>query len=168
MNCRQVALETARTLTEQRGGEARSWLVAARAYDLPEELDSRLAALDRALELNPECVEAFDIRARSLAAAGRWDEAFEACRPKIFAEHVPVELKARGARLAAEHGDRKRAIDEMKQVVAESPASSRPGQAFANGAPRAKTRRAACKRRMPWSASRRSTSTATAAWARPA
>ena len=121
MNCRDVALETACALTEQRGGEARSWLVAARAYNLPEELDFRLAALDKAHDLNPECVEAFDLRARSLAAAGRWDEAYEACRPRVFAENVPLELRVRGAWVAAQHGERRRAIEEMRQVVAESP-----------------------------------------------
>ena len=86
MNCRDVALETALALTQQRGGEARSWLVAAQAYDLPDEHDRRLAALDKALELNPECVDAFDLRARSLAAASRWEEAYAACRPTVFGE----------------------------------------------------------------------------------
>ena len=122
MNCRDVALETARALTQERGGEARSWLVAARAYDLPEELDARLSALDKALELNPECVDAFDLRARSLATARRWEEAYAACRPAVFKDNLPVELRARGAWIAAEQGDRKRAVAEMRQVVAESPA----------------------------------------------
>ena len=122
MNCRDVALETARALTQERGGEPRSWLIAARAYDLPEELDARLAALDKALELNPECVDAFDLRARSLAAARRWEEAYAACRPAVFKDDLPVELRARGAWIAAEQGDRMRAVAEMRQVVAESPA----------------------------------------------
>ena len=72
--------------------------------------------------LNPGCVDAFDLRARSLAAAGRWDEAYAACRPKVFGDKPPAELRARGAWLAAEQGDRQRAIAEMRQVVAESPA----------------------------------------------
>ena len=121
MKCRDVARDSPHTYrTARRRGAL--WLVLARAYNLPEELDSRLAALDKALELNPECVDAFDLRARSLAAARRWDEAFEACRPKVFGDHVPLELRARGAWIAAEQGDRKRAIREMRQVVAESPA----------------------------------------------
>jgi len=122
MQRRDVALEAARALTQERGGEARSWLVAARAYSLPEELDSRLAALDKTLSLNPECVEAFDLRARSLAAARRWEEAYAACRPPVFAEHPPVDLLARGAWIAAEQGERRRAIEEMRRVVAEAPA----------------------------------------------
>jgi tetratricopeptide (TPR) repeat protein len=119
---RDVALEAARAVIQQRGGEARSWLIAARAHSLPEELESRLQALDKALSLNPECVEAFDLRARSLAAAGRWEDAYAACRPPVFGENVPVDLRARGAWIAAEQGDVRRAIEEMQRVVAESPA----------------------------------------------
>ncbi len=88
----------------------------------PEELDERLAALDKAVELNPQCVDAYDLRALSLAAAGRREEAAAACRPAIFGDHQPAELRARGAWLAAERGDRATAIAEMRAVVAESPA----------------------------------------------
>ncbi len=122
MNCRDVALETALALTQQRGGEARSWLIAAQAYDQPDEHDRRLAALDKALELNPECVDAHDLRARSLAAAKRWEDAYAACHPTVFGENPPVELRARVAWIAAQQGDRKRAIAEMRQVLANSPA----------------------------------------------
>ena len=168
MNCRKVAMEAARSLTQQRGGEARSWLVAARAYDRPEELDARLAALDKAIELNPQCIDAFDLRARSLAAAGRWEEAAAACRPAVFGEHPPVELRARGAWIAAERGDRPRAIAEMRAVVAESPAMFEAWSSLHQWCHEAKDGRAAWKRPRPWSASRRITRSATAAWARPA
>jgi tetratricopeptide (TPR) repeat protein len=123
MKRRDIVLDTVRSLTQQRGGEARSWLVAARTYDRAEEINDRLAALDKALELNPECIDAFDLRASSLAAAGRWDEAYAACRPTVFNGKIPTELQARSARISAQRGDRRRAIAEMKQVVAASPAT---------------------------------------------
>ena len=78
---------TARLLTTTRPGEARSWLRLARM--LPGEtgpaLAERLAALARALALNPRCDDAHDLRATLLACAGRFDEALAACEPPVEA-----------------------------------------------------------------------------------
>ena len=71
----------ARDLTVRRAGEARSWLLLARLLSDSRSLDERLAALARAVDLEPRLVEAHDLRAELLAADGRWDEALGACAP---------------------------------------------------------------------------------------
>jgi len=75
LGCPERALEAARDLTQHRAGEARSWLMLAKLLDAPEQLDERLEVLDKAVELSPRCEDAYDLRALSLACAGRWDEA---------------------------------------------------------------------------------------------
>jgi hypothetical protein len=75
----EVAGEFARDLTRRRGGEPRSWLMLARILDRPEDQEERLAALERALTLNPHLEEAYDLKADLLAWAGRFDAAEAAC-----------------------------------------------------------------------------------------
>jgi tetratricopeptide (TPR) repeat protein len=121
LGCPEKALETVRELTAKRGGEARSWLFLARFLDGPEQFDERLAAIDKAIELNPRLADAYDLRALTLARAERWDEAEAACRPAAWNSHPPMELRARSAWLAAERGDVNEAIARMQGVVADEP-----------------------------------------------
>ncbi|HTN74105.1 MAG TPA: C39 family peptidase [Pirellulaceae bacterium] len=121
LNCPEKAVESARELTVRRSGEARSWLVLARMLDAPEELDERLASLQKCLELNPRCVDAYDLRAQAYAKAKRWDEAFAECAPQVFNSHPPSLLQARAAWIEAERGDLPQAIQRMRAVVQEEP-----------------------------------------------
>jgi len=121
LGCPERALETARELTVRRAGEARSWLMLARLLDAPDEMDERMAALDKVIELSPRCEDAYDMRAVSLAYAGRWDEAKEACRPPLWNDHPPIILRARSAWLEAERGNLQDAIAVMREVVEEEP-----------------------------------------------
>jgi cellulose synthase operon protein C len=117
----QRALEVARELTERRGGEARSWYILARMLDDPQESDERLQALDRAIELNPRHLDAWDLRAITLAARERWDEALAACQPPAWQPVAPLPLRARGAWLEAQRGDLEAAIARMQDIVREEP-----------------------------------------------
>ena len=121
LGCPEKALETVRELTLTRAGEARSWLFLARFLDAPEQQDERLAALDKAVELNPRCTDAYDLRAMTLARACRWEEADAACQPAAWNHHPPMELRARSAWLQAEQGNLEEAITRMKTVVADEP-----------------------------------------------
>jgi tetratricopeptide (TPR) repeat protein len=121
LGCPEKALETVRELTARRAGEARSWLFLARLLDAPEQLDERLAAIDKAIELNVRCTDAHDLRATALGQAGRWDEAEAACHPEAWNGHPPMELRARSAWLQAEQGNLGEAIERMKAVVADEP-----------------------------------------------
>src|SRR5262249_17912509 len=90
-----VPVELARELTERRGGEARNWLLLARSLDGPEHLEERLAALDRALALDPRDVSSYDLKVQLLAEAGRWDDAEAACGPSGWGDRPPPPLRGR-------------------------------------------------------------------------
>ena len=116
----ELAGEIARELTTRRAGEARSWIVLARTLRRPEDLDERLAALTKAIELNPRALDAYDLRARLLAEANRFDEAIAACCPVSW-EHLPSRLQARAAWIEAQRGNYADAIAKMRQVVQDDP-----------------------------------------------
>jgi tetratricopeptide (TPR) repeat protein len=116
----ELADEIARDLTVRRAGEARSWIVLARTLRRPEDLEERLAALTKAIELNPRALDAYDLRARLLAEAKRFDEATAACCPVSW-EHLPSRLQARAAWIEAERGNLSDAIAKMRQVVQDDP-----------------------------------------------
>jgi tetratricopeptide (TPR) repeat protein len=118
---RELGLEIVRNLTVRRPGEARSWFLLAEALDAPEYLDERLVALEKAIALNPRFAGAHDMRATSLAMAGRWEEARAACRPPAWNMHPPIELRGRAAWIIAQQGKLKEAIAEMRGVVADEP-----------------------------------------------
>lgn len=120
----EAAEKAARALADSRSGEARSWLVLARTLGRDQDLDERLAALDRATALNPQNVEAHDYRAVLLARHRRFDEAAAACRPPAQAwggESLPIELRARAAWVDAQRGNLPAAIAAMRQVTDENP-----------------------------------------------
>jgi tetratricopeptide (TPR) repeat protein len=117
----ELPLELARELTAQRGGEARSWVVLARLLDGPDRLDERLAALERAVALNPRADAAYDLKAQLLAEAGRWDQAEAACRPSAWGDRPPVPLRGRAAWVLARRGDLTAAMARMRPVLAENP-----------------------------------------------
>jgi cellulose synthase operon protein C len=118
----QRPIDIARRLTEIRAGEPRSWLILARTLSGPEALEERLAALDRAVELNPRCADAWDIRAVLLFREGRIAEARAACRPHVWNEHPPVELRTREAWIEAEQGRTAEAVSLLKAALADDPA----------------------------------------------
>ncbi len=93
------------------------WLVLASLLDAPEERSEAVAALDRALELDPRNIEAHGRKADLFISDGQFDEALAACRPAAFAEGPPLVLRARAAAILADKGDLPAAILQMQQVV---------------------------------------------------
>src|SRR5690606_3622078 len=79
-------VDLAREITTVWPGEARSWLILSRVLPDGEASDEALAALDRAIALNPCLIEAHDLKAERLTEAGRFDEALAACRPNAWPE----------------------------------------------------------------------------------
>jgi tetratricopeptide (TPR) repeat protein len=69
----------ARTLSSERPGEVKVWLMLARVLTDPASAAERLGATDRALELEPRCTEAWDLKAEFLAQAERFAESIQAC-----------------------------------------------------------------------------------------
>ena len=116
----------ARLLTTTRPGEARSWFRLAQSLDTdtsPGRAES-LAALTRALALNPRLTDAHDVRACLLTEAGRYDEALAACEPPADAYPGgtrPFTLDGRAAWVLARRGDLTAARERLREVLADHP-----------------------------------------------
>lgn len=110
--------DLARELTVTRSGEAQSWLLLAEHLAVEDNLDERLAALDHAIELNPHCWDAYDLKARLLAAAERYEDAIATCTPTQLDTDLPVSLAARVAWIKYQQGNIDQAIEDMQAVVA--------------------------------------------------
>jgi tetratricopeptide (TPR) repeat protein len=113
--------QAARQLVARKPGAVGSWLTLARV--LPDEsLDERLQALDRAIALDPRCVEAYDERARLLGLAGRHDEARHACAPRdVWPEQLPAKLQARAAWVEWMRGHRDAALRVLREALEADP-----------------------------------------------
>jgi tetratricopeptide (TPR) repeat protein len=116
----KIAEEMARELTRNRAGEARSWLFLARCLDPEKDGSELFKALDRALELNPRCEDAFDARARTLTRLNRFEEALAECAPAVF-QPVPARLQIRGAWVEAQRGNLPGAIHRAQTALKEFP-----------------------------------------------
>ena len=114
----------ARELVATRPGEARSWYVLASVLTDRSEFDERLAALDRALALNPRFTAARDEKARHLALAGRFDQALAVCQPDADGAPPPPEIQARAAWILAQKGETAEAIGTMRAALDRDSAQS--------------------------------------------
>ena len=85
------------------------------------ELNEQLAALDRAIEVNPRCIEAYDMKALCLGRAKRYDEARQACQATVWDGEVPLLLRGRAAWVEAERGQLTEAMTLMRTALAEDP-----------------------------------------------
>ena len=120
LNQPTLAADVARDLAQRRAGEARSWLFLARSLSLEQNRDEVFAALDRAVELNPRCEEAYDLRATALAQLNKFDQALAACAPDAL-RPPPVQLKLRAAWVEAQRGNVSVAVERAKRALAEYP-----------------------------------------------
>jgi tetratricopeptide (TPR) repeat protein len=116
----EQAGQFARQLTERRGDDARSWLMLARMLG-DADAEEQLAAFDRALALNPQCVEAYDLKAVSLTRLQRYDEARQACRAAVWDGEVPLILRGRAAWIESECGQLAEAMTLMRSAIVEDP-----------------------------------------------
>ncbi len=114
-------LELARTLTKDRAGDPRAWLKLARLLHHPRHNDEALAALDKAVALDPKMVEAHDQRAERLAEMGRFDDARAAAQPPQLVGELPFVLQGRLAWVEAKRGNYAAAIAPMQALVAVDP-----------------------------------------------
>lgn len=108
-----------RGLTQKHPEQLRPWLMLARTLSKSEDLNERLAALDRVTALDPKHGSGHDLRAELLCRAGRYDAALEACNPPAFNGKAPIFLRGRAAWIYSERGQRPEAIRYMRQLVKE-------------------------------------------------
>lgn len=114
----EAAREAAQRLLRERPAEARTWLIQADLLDENHELEERLAALDKAIELAPDAWAATENKARVLALAGRYEAALKLCR-----EHPSqaAELRIREAWIMARKGNDPEAVRLMDDALADDP-----------------------------------------------
>ncbi len=115
----EFALECAKAETEKRPGQSRSWYVLAQTEG--QGMDDRLLAIEQALELNPRFIEAHSLRARLLTQLQRYDEARAACRPEVFGDAPPSDLRCAEAIVDAERGDLQSAVKQLQSLVEDEP-----------------------------------------------
>lgn len=115
------ASEGARALAQRRPADPEAWLILARSLEGPKQIEERMTALDQAIKLDPRNGEAHDMRAENLALLGHWDEALQACKPAIFGDRRPLELRGRSAWIKAQAGRNKEAIADMFALLKEAP-----------------------------------------------
>jgi cellulose synthase operon protein C len=110
-------IDTARRLTQTRPDEARSWILLAKLLPM-ENIREILDAAEKATQLNPWLVDAWDFRMEVLAGLGRLDEA-EAIPAKgpWGREDVPPTLLGRLAWLQAARGNIPAAMRQMREVL---------------------------------------------------
>lgn len=112
--------ECALALTKSRPGEARSWLIFAEMLEDQAPVEQVLNALNKALDLSPQCEAAYDRKARILARLGHINEALACCRPSVFSR-VPPALALREAWIEKLRGNLQRAIDLAIKLSTECP-----------------------------------------------
>ncbi len=116
-----AALDLARSLAEDRAGDSRVFMKLARYLYRFDQSDEALAALDRAIALDPKNPEPHDLKAERLADVGRYDEAAAAANPPQLADDVPLILQGRAAWVEGRRGNFAGAIPMMQALVSVDP-----------------------------------------------
>lgn len=115
------ATRVARALTLDRPGEPRTWLMLARMLAAPADHAEAIAAVDRALALDPRVADAWDLKVELLAANGRFDEALAACEAGLAqCPGDTTSLRGRRAWIEAQRGRLPEAIQQMRVLLAEN------------------------------------------------
>lgn len=92
-----VARACAVELTRRRPGEARSWRVLAELLIGLDDVNEKVAALQKAASLSPRVPAHWHALAIALVDLRRWDEALSACAPDVFDGQPPASLHMRRA-----------------------------------------------------------------------
>lgn len=115
---RAIPLELAEGLVRERPRDPRAWLVAARVRPA---LDDRMAAVERALAIDPARADAVRVRMDLLAEAGRIDEAIAAVDAAPCRGPPPRELRLQTARLAHQAGRKDEARVALEALLSSEP-----------------------------------------------
>jgi tetratricopeptide (TPR) repeat protein len=107
-------IELARSLAAERPGEPRAWMTAAR---MAEDVDEKLAALDRAISLAPFTIEAHLLKLDVLIDEERYDDALAALRATAWGDRLPVPLRIKEPKLLAKRGEKDAALSTLQAVL---------------------------------------------------
>ncbi len=115
-------------LQTQRPDDAGTWKMTARRLNAPEDLPARLAALDKAISLDPASLDAVDLKAQILGDAGRFDEALAVCRSH---PSQSLELRHREGWLLRLKGRNAEAVEVIQAAVSVDPSFEWPWRLLA-------------------------------------
>lgn len=115
---RGASLAFAQRVAQQHPGNVAAWL---RVADRAPDTDSALAAIDRALSLEPRNETAFEARLATLQQARRHDEVMAALAAAPWPEGLPVALAAFEARVAHAQDRHRDAVDLLRRLLERDP-----------------------------------------------
>jgi tetratricopeptide (TPR) repeat protein len=118
LNQPALLLQTARSVAEEKPGQAASWYYLAQAE---EGLDEVLAALDRAIACNPNYLVAYEEKIETLARHHCYSDASQVIDDYDRGDGVPVELRRYIPWLDYRRGESERAIHTLKALLEEEP-----------------------------------------------
>lgn len=110
--------QTAREIVEQKPGTAYSWYYLAKALWL---LDEKLAALDKAIECNPNYLAAYEEKIETLVQHERFSDARQVIADYEHGYGVPLALRRYGPWMDYRQGEVDKAIIDLKAMLEEEP-----------------------------------------------
>jgi cellulose synthase operon protein C len=117
----ELAPTLVRELTDHRPGDARSWyFLAATLFD-DADRPERLAALDRALELDAYYTDAYDLKARLLTHMEEYEVALAVCNTTAWSSERPTSLRARAVWVEQQWGKHQNAMTHLLEIIAIEP-----------------------------------------------
>lgn len=116
----QEVVDAARSLVARRPGEADSWVNLAQRLNAPEEIAERIAAIDRALQIDPRSVDALQLKAYALADQGDLAAAIQVAEANHWAGRAPASLRATAADLVA-RTDLAQGVRRLEALVQDEP-----------------------------------------------
>lgn len=115
------ALDLAKERAVRLKNDAQAWLQVCHLANLAGKPAERLDAAIKARECEPRNVDAHDAAILALVTLGRYEEAFECSRTKIFGDHIPLILRGREAWLYSTQDKLDIAVEKMRLVVSNDP-----------------------------------------------
>ncbi len=113
-----LPVRTAAELVEEKPGNPMAWLALAATE---EDIDARLTAIQRAIDVDPASETAYDRKAIALTEAGRFTEALEACAGPRADRRPSLALRGREAWVRFHQGDTEGAIGKMTAILRDEP-----------------------------------------------
>ncbi|NND97346.1 MAG: tetratricopeptide repeat protein [Pirellulaceae bacterium] len=118
---RSIGIEAAHELVRQRPNDSYSHLRLAQMLNATDECDTSIAAIRRALELNPANVACHRVLVARLAEKGLLEAALAACQPQAVDPREAVNLEYTAANILYELDRKTEACQRMKDFLAKEP-----------------------------------------------
>ncbi len=109
-----LAIAIAKELVAEKPHNTDAWMSLAH---VERELPARLAAIDKAIALDPRHEDAYDLKAVIYTEAGDFTNAFAVCEALGKGNDAPVSLRGRAAWIHAMRDELPVAVQKMQEVV---------------------------------------------------